>query len=773
MAEHQNPFPVVLRDPPLSQGIEHSPMSQESDQPQNTSDSEASILSDPEHPTELEKEQQPLNFVKDELTRQLQDAKIRFDQELAEMLSAKERELLNQFELKMDANNLSWEAKLKDCLEDCRLELAEKHGLEIEHIKVVHSEEMENALKANRITHQAQLEAIKELHQVEYDSTVQECEALRKQLTEQMTSLEIGNKKIHQQEIEKMLAEFEDSRKASHTEKQKEIELLLDHIKRLEEQVNKQVSTEGMAVASYKQALQEKEMKIQAYHQSQLALLKAVHSQTENTLRVDYESKITALESELESIECEVADNKSELEETHYQQILAIEAQQKDKVAAIQTHCERRLLEAQAIHAKEFENLQKKYLQKEDELLLAHEQNAKQLLRSHKLEKDELIVQHKAEMSDPPLTHSEPRLKALKVFSSPRPQSAGDTHTSRSRPRMRDEDLVDVVQSESTLFSPSKIQRIRDRFSRQREQALTDQREKTPPPKSPQKRSIRSDSPSKLKSEYELKLTKLEEKMVTERKTQVDLLKKKHERDLAEMEKKYRSERVELETKIRAQLEDEHFRHTEQAVAECLVDKDRGMDVTRQELELTHQKQLSELKLSHEAELRRINTEHCLKLETLTGDRKEKSTSMDLDAIKGQYSTELELQAAHYNTEIESLQMQISSLKSEQGLKMNELREQLKQDHMAKFKVMTNKLQQLHEGEVNALRQENVDLVSSHEYNMQMLRGELDSEREREIAGIVEVHKNEMKTIQEKCEEQLAQQEAQDDQSDQLELNVR
>lgn len=760
MAEH----PAILRDPPLSQ--DNSPRYQESERPQKPQDLEASILTDPEHPTELFF--QP--FVKDELTRQLQNAKIRFeqDQELAETLSAKERELLSQFELKMDANNLSWEAKLKDCLENCRLEMTEKHNLEIEQIKVVHSEEMENALKANRIAHQAQMEALKELHQVEYDSTVQECEVLRKQLAEQMTSLEIDSKKSHQQEIEKMIADFEDSRKASYAEKQQEIELFQDRIKRLEEQLNKQVSTEDMA-ASYKQALQDKELEIQAYHQSQLALLKAVHSQTETTLRVDYESKITALESELESIEREVADNKSELEETHYQQILAIEAQQRDKVAAIQSHCERRLLEAQAIHAKEFENLQKEHLQKEDELLLAHEQNAEELLRSHQLEKDELIVQHQSEMSDL-RTHSEPRPKALKVFSSPRPQSASDAHTSRSRPNMREEDLVDIVQSESTLFSPSKIQRIRDRFSQQREQALTERREKTPPPKSPQKRP---ESPSKLKAEYELKLTKLEEKMVTERKTQVDLLKKKHERDLADIEKKYGTERVELETKIRAQLEDEHFQHTEEAVAECLVDKDRGMDVTRQELELAHQKQISELQLSHKAELERINTEHCLKLETLTGECKEKSTSMELDTIQGQYSTELELQAAQYDTEIESLQMQIASLKSEQGLKMNELREQLKQDHMAKFKVMTNKLQQLHEGEVNALRQENVDLVSSQEHNIQMLKGELDSEREREIAAIVEAHKKEMKTIQERCEEQLAQQEVQDDQSDQLELNVR
>lgn len=671
-------------------------------------------------------------------------ARASFEQEIAERLNIKEEEMLVQFEQQIAEINTLWEAKLETCLKNCYTEVAEKHSLEIEQLKIVHSEEVENALKTNTIVYQAQIEALKELHQEGYDALMHECNLLRKQLAEQTMETQVSDCQLqHIEEMERVLEDVEQSKKASDTEKEAEIGLLRDRIEELEEQLK--LSSPENVEASNKQALQEKELELQAHFEAQLALMKA---ETKNKVRIECESKVRSLKLELEQL---------------------------------QQHCEQQLLETGIIHAKEIENLQKQHLRKENELIHTHEEQMKELTQSHKVELSNTRSQ--SEVSNTLSAQSEPRLK---VFSSPRPLSAGHNQLPQSHSKVED-DLVDVVQSESTLLtdSPSKIEQIRDRFLQQRERALSKSREMSPTPLSPRRRPARSSSPSKRKLDYELKLANLEGKMAAERKTQVNLLKEKHERDLAEIEKKRKKERAEIRVKLRAQLQDEHSQKTKQAVADCLAEGDQKLIDARKEIEHSHQKQISQLQSAHQTEMAMAETDHNAKIEALATKYKDelsKLVSMNLGATQEQHTEALEAQALQHKFEIESLQAQFQS---EQEGKINELREKLKQECIGKFKVMADKLQQIHQEEVNTIKQEASKLSLTHEDNLQLLREELEAEHERKMVTALEEHKSEMKTLCEGYEEQLRLAETdhanrvrtisaqQDDQSEQLELTVR
>ncbi len=666
---------------------------------------------------------------------------------------AKEEEMLLQFEHQIAENNILWETKLKACLENCQTESAEKHSLEIKQLKILHAEEVENALKANTIAYQVQIEALKELSQDGYDALLQECDALRQQLTEQTVEAQASDYQLqHIEEMERVLADFEESKKASDAEKELEIGLFRDRI----EQLEKQNGLDDME-ASYKVALHEKELVFQAQLQTQLALIQAQ--------RIQYESKISLLESELKLSE-------SEQKKAYDHQVHEIEDKHKVELTTAQTHFEQQLLEAKTTHAKEIENLQ-------NELFLhSHEQNMQYLIQCQQVELSS--TQSQSEISDILSTQSEPRLK---VFSSPRPLSAGCNQLPRSHPKMEEDDLLDAVRSESTLFSPSKIDQIRNRFTQQREQALSKSREMSPTLWSPQRRPGQSGSPSKRRLDYELKLANLEEKMAAERKTQVDLLKGKHERDLAEIEKKCKRERAEFRAKLRTQLEEEHSQKTKQAVADCLAESDKALIAARKEqvLEQSHQKQISQLRSSHQTEITTIETDHNAKIEALAAKYKEELSKIELinlGATQEQNAETLEEQALHHKVEMESLHAQFQS---ELEVQMNGLREKLKQECMAKFKTMADKLQQIHKEEVDTIKQESI----THEDNLQLQRDELEAEQERNMVIVIEDHKNEIKTLRDGNEEQLRVAEIdhahrvrtinaqQDDQSEQLELTVR
>lgn len=697
---------------------------------------------------------------------QFEDARTSLEREISERLEAKEREMLAQFEQQIaEAKQVAWE--------NCCTEMAEKHSLEIKQLNTVHSEELKNALKANTLAYQAQIEALKELHQDRYDAVKQEYDTLFRQLAEQREETQDSNHQLqHIEEMERVLADFEESKKASDAEKELEIDIFRERITQLEGQL-KQNSLEALE-ASHKLALHEKELEFQAHLQTQLTLMK---DETENKLRSEFELKIHSLESE------KIASD-SELKETYGHQLLEIEAKHKDVISAIQAHCEQQLLEAKTIHSAEIEFLEKNQLSRENELIRAHEQQMKELIQSHSVEISS--TQSQSDISDTLTTQSEPKLK---VFSSPRPLSAGHAQLPKSGPKTKD-DLVDVVQSETMLFSPSKMEQIRNRFSQQREQALAKSREMSPTqwsptPPSPQRRPIRKGSPSKRNLDFELKLANLEEKMAAERKTQLNLLKEKHERDLAEIEKKRKKERGEIRIKLRAQLEDEHSIKTKQAVADCLADSDRKLIAAKKELECSHQKQISQLQSAHQAEIAALETDHNAKIEALDAKYKDELSRLEclkIDDSQEQDTEELKAQVLHHKAEMDSLQAQFQS---QQESKMKELHERLKQECMAKFKTMAERLQQIHQDEVNTLKQDTATLASIHEESLQLLRKELDAEHKKNMAIVMEEHKDEIKSLHESYEEQLRAAEIdhahrmkaitaqQDDQSEQLEFTVR
>jgi len=170
------------------------------------------------------------------------------------------------------------------------------------------------------------------------------------------------------------------------------------------------------------------------------------------------------------------------------------------------------------------------------------------------------------------------------------------------------------------------------------------------------------------------------------------------------LKEQYDQEWVEREQALRSQLEEEHVRQMEELVAQCAREKAQAQESLQKDLTEQTQRLESEL-----AVLRERSEEDVRSAETRAGE---------------------------------------------------EVRKHLVKEYMTKFRDMTEKLQQVHQSELDALQQEKLLGETRHAEELDCLREELEAKHQHELSQVVQAHKQELAGLQELYEARLQQTES-------------
>ena len=111
----------------------------------------------------------------------------------------------------------------------------------------------------------------------------------------------------------------------------------------------------------------------------------------------------------------------------------------------------------------------------------------------------------------------------------------------------------------------------------------------------------------------------------------------------------------------------------------------------------------------------------------------------------------------HVNVLREQSEQEVKSAEARVG---EEVRKHLVKEYMAKFREVTEKLQQVHQSELSALQQEKLLSETRHSEELDRLREEVEERHQHDISQIMESHKHELTGLQELYEAKLRQAES-------------
>ena len=243
-------------------------------------------------------------------------------------------------------------------------------------------------------------------------------------------------------------------------------------------------------------------------------------------------------------------------------------------------------------------------------------------------------------------------------------------------------------------------------------------------------------------------------------KQQKDRLLKMHNLNLWVLESKMHSEFSQQLEYMKAEMEERYV----EALSALYV---KSAIRTASILEIAESKR-NEGKQTTREELQIAFNQKCFEVEDVTEQLKEEYESKLLQlkkTITEEYTshiTQLKIDHKVYLAEQEhTLRMQLEADHSKQlkeiadnyttkkEFEIEQACIQLSQQHMVKFREMTEKLQEVHQAELNAADQEKDLLQTQHEEAISIIRGELECKHEVDIAHLIASHRDELLSIKE------------------------
>ena len=122
------------------------------------------------------------------------------------------------------------------------------------------------------------------------------------------------------------------------------------------------------------------------------------------------------------------------------------------------------------------------------------------------------------------------------------------------------------------------------------------------------------------------------------------------------------------------------------------------------------------------------------------------------EQLEADYSKQLKVIADNYNAKTE---FEIEKVKKDMNEAMEKASMLLSQQHMQKFRQMTEKLQEVHQAELAAADHERGILQAQHEEAISVVREELECKYQEDIACLTASHRQELSRLKERYEEEV------------------
>ena len=642
-----------------------------------------------------------------------------------------------------------------------RERLQSTHRLQLQAMKAASSEDTQRQLQEMTALYEEQITTLKFDTNAKPISHADSQKALHDAHTKQLEAMKEGYEN-ELQRLTEQAAHFEEERAESVSE--------LQHLQREVESLKAQVEAGEQHNTIIQQMNEDKLARLNELEKQHSVMM----NEREGQLKGEFEARILSLQKECQGLQERLSQSATSIEQFDSQrqmekQLLANEAAFNEEISKMRQEYEQKIHELELAHLQHINQLSDEYGQKEHELIALHEDKYQELLSTHEEEKQVLIQKYECEISEVELTHSR-RLLELRDEVKEASERASKSFTeelemeldaqrdkleqqhrldlslletklrnefSLERVKMRSDfedtqcDVIARTQSESALRYAVKLEDITRQLQEEKANALKEQKkaleakfrddlerlkdqDKTGMVQELHSMSVEHQNAlaaqeAELTTNFEAKMAELELKMTGERKTQLTLLKEHYEQEWV----KYKGQ-------IQEQVESEQMKHTEELLAEC--------------------------KRESEIELQALQDELC----------EVKSQSHDVESLKAHYEAELEAIKAQHDTELEAVKAQSEA---EFDAKMEDARKKLIKEHMSKFKEVTDKLQQVHQSELESLRQEKHDLESQHLHELELLREELDARRQDDLSELVSTHKSELEGLQAACDKRVSQME--------------
>ena len=652
-----------------------------------------------------------------------------------------------------------------------RLESA--HQLQLQALKAASSEDTQRQLQEMTAVYEEQIMTLKldtnaksDSQRTLHDAHIKQLEAMKEGYENEL------------QRLTEQATHFEEERAESVSELQRlqrEIESLKAQVKAGEQHIHQQHNT------IVQQMSEDKLARLNELEKQHTVMM----NEREGQLKGEFEARIASLQKECQGLQERLSQSATSIEQFDSQrqmekQLLANEAAFNEEIGKVRLGYEQKIHELELAHLQHMNQLSDEYDRKEHELIALHEDKYQELLSTHEEEKQVLIQKYECEISEVELAHSR-RLLELRDEVKEASERASKSFTeelemeldaqrvkleqqhrldlslletklrnefSLERVKMRSDfedtqcDVIARTQSESALRHAVKLEDITRQLQEEKANALKEQKkalevkfrdnlerlkdqDKTGMVQELHSMSMEHQNAlaaqeAELTTHFEAKMTELELQMAGERKTQLTLLKEHYEQEWV----KYKGQ-------VQEQVESEQMKHTEDLLAECKRERDTELQALQDELckIKSQSKDVESLKAHYEAEL---------------------------EAMKAQCDAELEAMKAQCDAELEAMKAQSEA---EIDAKMEDARKKLIKEHMGKFKEVTDKLQQVHQSELESLRQEKDDLESQHLRELELLREELDARHQDDLSELVNTQKRELEGLQAAHDERVSQME--------------
>ena len=658
----------------------------------------------------------------------------KFNTDIAEALHQQEIALSKKYAEEIDKMKADFEAKLTLSISNAEEKLSVQHQEDIAALQSAHQSRIttyEDTINDLKLQSKISLENL----QQDYKNKE---EVLKSQITElekSATNISAGS---YHEELEmkllgkdKVIEELSDASNNSRQHHEKEVNELNTKLSSLQEEYDQVCS----------------QMK-----QDHVAELQALENKLTNQLSSRYEAKISVLQLEAGVKEQHVADVYQQkinaLVQQHKEDILTKDMKFEERVSSLQADHEIKLNEVELQHISELENITSEFEQEIKKREVEIQDLKAQVAHVTSMNKDYLSEMESLERQlqkigtgkSQDLLHLEQEIEllakqndtAIKLAEAKIADKYEELLKSKTK-ELEDQYIMKLatVQTERAIAFAQEMEQVKANMGAENNEKLLEviaaaRNEQSLTLQSEHKKVLvelnnkwqlkQQELEERLKNEYTLRMSELETKMAEERKQQLHVLKENYEDAMKTREANYMAER---EKELR-----EHTEYIDKLKLEFAEEKAAAVDEWNNKSSSLHAKEV----------------------DNLNNELKKQNESISV--------LQAQLEDAHqnYNTQLitmkEDFQLQIEQLKVDhhQQLEMvrNDKHTELVQQHMAKFKDMTDKLVQKHHGE---MEQQSKRLNEDHVIEIEKLHTNYQQETGL-LHNLLETKERQLKDVQ-------------------------
>ena len=671
----------------------------------------------------------------------------KFKADVTEALHQQEITLNKMFTEEIDKMRVYFGAKLTMSVTEAEESLSGQHQGDMAVLQSAHQSKItsyEETIHQLKLQNKASMESLQQEHK-------NEVENLKSKITELEKSISNAPVASYHEELEmkllakdKVIAELSDASNKSRQHHEKEVNELNTKLSSLQEEYHQVCSQMKQDHASELQALEKK---------------------LTNQISSRYEAKLSVLQLEVGVKEQNVADvyqlKMDTLVQQHNEDILTKEMEYEEHISSLQADHEMKLNEVELQHISELENITGEFEQEIKKREVELQDVKAQLARVSTANKDyfneieslEKQLQKFSEGKSQDLLNLEHEIELLAKQNDTAIKMAetkiADLYEERLHSKtkeLEDEYITKLAceQAERAIAFAQEMEQLKANIKAEHQEKLLEvialaKNEQTLALQSAQQEHEQSlvkindkwqlkqqEIEEKLKNEHILKMSELENKMAEERKQQLHMLKESYEEARGKRKADYTAEREKQQR--------DHAEYIDILKLQFAEEKTAAIDEWNSQSSSLHAKEISNLN----NELRKKTESVSLLQAQLEDVHKDYNTQ--LLTMKEDFQQQVEQLKVNYHQQIEAVR--------------NDRHAELVQQHMAKFKDMTDKLVQKHHSE---MEQQNKCLNENHVTEIEKLHTNYQQEASL-LRNLLETKEKQLKDVQTFVQESVSSQ---------------